>query len=96
MPSISNLLADLRRQFLDQLPAQLEAIRTRYQRLVPSALQADEAEGLHCLLLGLAGPAGTLGLPSLSAAARQAETRLAAVLQALAVYSRGEQPATAR
>jgi PAS domain S-box-containing protein len=90
MPPISNLLADLRRQFLDQLPAQLEAIRTRYQRLVPSALQADEAEGLHCLLLGLAGPAGTLGLPSLSAAARQAETRLAAVLKAVAAPADAE------
>ena len=82
MPSIFNPLAELRRQFLGQLPARLQAIRTQYQRLTPTTLQSDEAEMLHRLLHGLTGSAGTFGLSSVSDVARQMEARLAALLGA--------------
>ncbi|MBU1224226.1 MAG: PAS domain-containing protein [Gammaproteobacteria bacterium] len=82
MPPISNPLAELRRQFLDQLPVRLKAIHAQYQGLAVSAWKPDGAEALRRLLHGLASSASTFGLQSVSNAAHQAETRLAALLGA--------------
>jgi len=82
MSPLSNPLAELRRQFLDQLPGRLEALHFHYQKLSLSAWKPAEAEVLHRLLHGLTGSAGTFGLPLVSDAARQVETRLAALLKA--------------
>jgi len=90
MPPLSNPLAELRRQFLDQLPARLEAIRSQYQGMAPSAWQPAEAEALHLLLHGLTGLACTFGLQSVSDAARQVETRLAALLRPAAAPAEAE------
>lgn len=89
MSSISNPLAELRRQFLDQLPVRLEAIRAQYQGVVLSAWKPAGAEALRRLLNGLISSASTFGLQSLSNAAHQPEIRLAALLGA------GEAPAEA-
>jgi PAS domain S-box-containing protein len=81
MHPLSNPLAELRQQYLAQLPVRLEALRFHYQKLSLSAWQPAEAETLHRLLHGLTGSAGTFGLQSLSDAARQLEIRLAALIQ---------------
>ncbi|MDP2441399.1 PAS domain-containing protein [Rhodoferax sp.] len=82
MHPLFNPLAELRQQYLDQLPVRLDALRFHYQQLSLSAWQPAQAEALHRLLHGLTGSAGTFGLQSLSDAARQLEIRLAALIQA--------------
>jgi PAS domain S-box-containing protein len=82
MAPISNPLAELRRQFLDQLPVRLQAVRAQYLGLALSAWKPAEAEALRRLLNGLISSASTFGLQSVSNAAQQLEARLAALLGA--------------
>jgi PAS domain S-box-containing protein len=82
MPPVHNPLAELRQQFLDQLPVRLETIRAQYQGMAPSAWEPVEVAVLQRLLHGLADSAGTFCLLSVSHAAHQAEIRLAALLGA--------------
>jgi PAS domain S-box-containing protein len=79
--SVPDALAELRRQFTDQLSTRLESIHAHFLRLDPAAWQPAEAEALHRLLHGLTGAAGTFGLQSMSDAARAVEILLAAMLK---------------
>jgi len=78
----ADALATLCRQFADQLPTRLFAIRAHFHGLDPIAWQPPAAEVLHRLVHGLAGSAGTFGMHPLSDAARALERRLAAMLKA--------------
>jgi len=80
-PPRSDALDKLRRQFADQLPTRLDAIRTHFQCLDPAAWQAAEAVVLHRLVHGLTGSAGTFGMQPVPDAARDLESRLAAMLK---------------
>lgn len=80
-PPISDALAELRNQFVDQLASRVETIHAHFKRLDLSAWQPAEAETLHRLVHDITGSAGTFGLLSVSDAARQLETRLAPLLK---------------
>lgn len=83
MPSpISSSLTELRRQYADQLCIRLDTIRLHFQKLSPSSWQTVEAETLYRLVHNLTGSAGTLGMQSVSAAARELELQLSALLKA--------------
>lgn len=89
-PPISDALAELRNQFVDQLASRVETIHAHFKRLDLSAWQPAEAETLHRLVHGITGSAGTFGLLSVSDAARQLETRLAPQLEAGAAPTEAE------
>ncbi len=82
MQPMTDALQALQRQFAAELPARLAALRAQYGALSLPDWQSAEAQALHHLLHSLTGAAGTFGMPSLSAAARQLEHRLAGLLQA--------------
>ena len=82
MPSISDTLQDLQRQFAATLPGKLQALCAQYQKLSLPDWQPAEAQALHHLLHSLTGSAGTFGMQSVSAAARQLEVRLKALVDA--------------
>ena len=67
---ISQALAELRRQFNEQLPARPDALRVHGQRLDPSGWQPAGAEAMHRLVHGVSGAAATFGLQSVSDVAR--------------------------
>ncbi|MDT8403814.1 response regulator [Sulfuriflexus sp.] len=79
--SVSEVLAKLRWQFIEQLPLRLEAIRGHCQSLETASWQEEEARTLHRLVHGLIGSADTHGLHSLSRAARNMEVLLSTVSQ---------------
>ncbi len=79
-PHFSDALAELQRQFLEQLSSRIDAIRTEHQRIDLTAWKIVEAEFLHRLIHGLTGAAGTFGMNSLSDAARSVEAQLAPLL----------------
>lgn len=74
---VARAMAELRRRFVMQLPARLEAIGSHVARLSGGAWTPGETEVLHRLVHSLSGTAGTFGLPALSAAARGLESALA-------------------
>ncbi len=76
MSSISDALRDLQRQFVVTLPSRIAALHAQYQKLNLSSWQIAEVRILHHQLHSLIGSAGTFGMQSLSAAARQLEIRL--------------------
>jgi len=78
---ISDALAELRRQFTDQLPARLAAIRHEFLQLDLKAWQPAQLETLHHLVHGISGSAGIFGMQPLSDAARALEARLSALLE---------------
>ncbi len=78
---ISDALAELSRQFSEQLPGRLDTIRTHFQRLDRSTWLPTEAEELHRLVHGLTGSAGTFGMMPVSDAARALEARLMALIK---------------
>jgi len=78
---VSEALAKLRRQFADQLPSRLDAIRAHCARLTLAAWQPAEVEALHRLTHSLTGTAGTFGMQSVSDASRELETLVAATLK---------------
>ena len=82
MPStITSSITELRRQFADQLGVRLDTIRLHFQKLSPSSWQTVEAETLYRLVHSLTGSAGTFGMQSVSAAARELELQLSALLK---------------
>lgn len=80
-PSISDALAQLRQQFITQLPGRLDQINQHFDRLNPADWQCSAADELHRLVHGLTGSAGTFGMQSVSDAARALELRLATLLE---------------
>jgi two-component system, cell cycle sensor histidine kinase and response regulator CckA len=74
-------LVALRQQFVQRLPGRLDDIHQLHQRMTTAPWDISELETLHRMVHSITGTAGTFGLPTLSVAARQLETRLAAVLQ---------------
>ncbi len=79
---LSDVLAELRRQFADQLSARLDAIRSEYQCLDLADWRSDKLEMLHRLVHELSASASTFGLQSVSDAARVLGIQLAAMLKA--------------
>ncbi|HUW27473.1 MAG TPA: Hpt domain-containing protein [Sulfuriferula sp.] len=79
--SISDTLAELRRQFTDQLSGRIDALHTHAQRLETAAWQPADAEALHRLVQRLTSSAGIFGMQSVSDAARALETSLASLLK---------------
>lgn len=78
--SDTDALAELQHQFIIQLPARLETIRTLCQHLDLASWQLTDAQELHRLVHNLTGAAGAFGMLSLSDAAHALENRLNAVL----------------
>lgn len=78
---VETALAGLRRQFADQLPIRIKAIRANFMQLDPAAWQLAEAQVLHRVVHSLTGAAGTFGMHSLGVVARELEQHLAAMLQ---------------
>ncbi|WP_431064556.1 PAS domain S-box protein [Methylotuvimicrobium sp.] len=77
----SDALQELRTEFIDRLPERIDAIRSQFQHIDPSAWRPEEAEILHRLIHGLSGSTGTFGMQSLSDAARDMEIRLSDLLR---------------
>lgn len=78
---ISAVLNDLRRQFIQQLPGRLSAIRTHFDDLDRQAWEPTIAEELHRMLHGLTGSAGTFDMKPLSDASRQLESTMSALIK---------------
>lgn len=78
----SEALAELHRQFADQLPSRLNAIRSQFQSLDSTTWQQTDTKELHRLVHSLTGAAGTFGMHSLSDVSRDLEARIAALLKA--------------
>jgi two-component system, cell cycle sensor histidine kinase and response regulator CckA len=76
----AELLA-LRQQFVQRLPGRLDDIQALYLRIGTGPWNAGDVETLHRMVHSLTGTAGTFGLPALSIAARELESRLAALVQ---------------
>lgn len=72
-------LAELERQFVDQLAQRIGAIRSEFVRVRGTAWEPAAAQGLVRLVHGLTGSAGTFGMRSLSEASRQFELGLGAL-----------------
>ncbi|MBU1691969.1 MAG: PAS domain S-box protein [Gammaproteobacteria bacterium] len=87
---ISDALAELGRQFAEQLPTRLDAIRAHFQQLDRAAWLPTEAEKLHRLLHSLTGSAGTFGMQSVSDVACALGIRLAALLKTGAAPTEAE------
>ena len=79
--NVSDAIQTLRSQFAEQLADRIEAIQKQHARLTEGGWTMDEAETLHRLVHGLTGAAGTFGMRSLSAAAREMEEHLAQLLK---------------
>ncbi|WP_018937987.1 MULTISPECIES: PAS domain-containing protein [unclassified Thioalkalivibrio] len=79
---MTDALGELQRQFVEALPARLKSLHSQYQKLDPAGWQPFEAQALHHQIHSLTGSAGTFGLQSVSAAARQLEIRLKAIVEA--------------
>lgn len=77
----SAALAELRRQFAEQLPTRLGSIETLFGRLSPQRWDPADAEALHRVVHSLSGTAGIFGMPALSDAARLAEQPLAELIR---------------
>jgi PAS domain S-box-containing protein len=75
--NVSETMKALRNQFVAQLTGRIDAIREQHKRLTAAGWTTAEAETLHRLAHSLTGSAGTFGMPSLSAVARDLEERLA-------------------
>ncbi|MGM0554257.1 MAG: response regulator [Pseudomonadota bacterium] len=82
MSVISDALYELQRQFAATLPGRLEALRAQYQSLRLSDWQPAEGQALYHQIHSLTGSAGTFGMESVSAAARELEVRLKAIVDA--------------
>ncbi|WP_028484743.1 PAS domain-containing protein [Thioalkalivibrio sp. ALE17] len=80
MSVIDDSLRELQRQFVAGLPERLDVLHERYRGLCPGAWQVDAAAELHRHIHSLIGSAGTFGMQSVSAAARQLEIRLKAIV----------------
>ncbi len=81
-PETADALANLQREFAQQLPERLQAIRQDLGALTPAAWDTGRARELHRQVHGLTGAAGTFGMESMSAVARELEQQLAALLHA--------------
>ena len=79
---LSDVLAELRRQFADQLSTRLDAIRSEFQCLDLADWRSDKLEMLHRLVHDLTTSASTFGLQSVSDAACVLANQLAAMLKA--------------
>jgi len=86
----SKALTKLQRQFTDQLPSRLDAIRAQFQHLDSTAWLPVELRALHRLVHSLTGAAGTFGMPSLSDMAYDLESHLAALIKASDAPSKAE------
>ncbi|MBW8307684.1 MAG: response regulator [Thiobacillus sp.] len=76
---IADTLAELRRQFTEQLSARMDAVRAHVQDL--AVWNPAEAEALHRLVQRLTSSAGLFDMQPMSAAAFALEARLAALLK---------------
>jgi PAS domain S-box-containing protein len=74
-------LAELRRQFADQLGIRLAAVREKFEQIDCASVMATDLEGLHRLVHGLTGSAGTFGMNSVSDVARTLEQKLATLIK---------------
>jgi CheY-like chemotaxis protein/HPt (histidine-containing phosphotransfer) domain-containing protein len=85
-------LAQLARQFADQLPGRLARMRQLLEALGAAGWQAEPGEELHRIAHSLAGAGGTLGMPEVGQAARRMEQTLKPVVQGQARFDdlRGE------
>lgn len=72
----SDSLEALRRKFAEQLPERIMAIRERYRESAEAGWTQATLDALHQALHSLTGSAGTFGMMSVSAAARQLEIRV--------------------
>ena len=91
MPSThSDTLAELRRQFVAQLPARIDAINTLARSLEVAGWDASDVDTLHRLVQNLTNSAGIFGMPSVADVARSLEARLAALLKAGAAPTRAD------
>ncbi len=91
---IADTLAELRRQFADQLSARLDAVHGHVQDL--AVWHPAEAEALHRLVQRLTSSAGLFGMQPMSAAAFALEARLAALLKSGAAPTETEWQAIGR
>jgi HPt (histidine-containing phosphotransfer) domain-containing protein len=90
MTAFSETLAELRRQFADQLSVRMDAINTQAQSLDPAAWQPADAEILCRMVQNLTNSAGVFGMQSVADAAHQVEARLRALHKAGAAPSAAE------
>lgn len=82
MQVMNDKLKVLREQFAAALPDKLQALRSQFEGLELTAWQPELALAFYRELHSLTGSAGTFGLPSVSAAARQLERRCKVVVEA--------------
>jgi len=80
-------LARLRGNFLEKLPAKLQALVEEWNVLQGDSWSQDGARALHRSVHGLIGTAGSLGFAKMAKTARRLERRLVALLE-------GTQPPT--
>ncbi len=84
----SDTLAELRRQFADQLPGRIDAVHAQVQSL--TVWQAAEAEALRRMMQSITSSAGLFGMQPVSDAACALEARLAAQLKSGAAPTEAE------
>jgi two-component system, cell cycle sensor histidine kinase and response regulator CckA len=80
-PDMPAELLALRQQFVQRLPGRLDDIHQLTLRLITASGDASEIHTLHRMVHSLTGTAGTFGLPALSIAARELESRLTQFVQ---------------
>lgn len=73
-------LLELKRRFVLRLPTHLDSIAELFHALSDGRWEHSAGETLHRMVHSLTGTAGTFGLHEVSAAARQVESHLAALL----------------
>jgi len=73
---LNQAMAELRRQYMAQLPAKMALIAEQTALLEQAGPAGMELDALRRMLHGLTGSAGTFGMHSLGDAARRAEVRL--------------------
>jgi PAS domain S-box-containing protein len=78
--SFADALQEMQRQFAAALPDRIETLQAQYRALNLADWRVADAQTLHQQLHALTGSAGTFGMESLSAAARQLEIRLEAIV----------------
>jgi len=88
--SLSDTLAELRRQFATQLPDRIDAIIALARSLEPAAWDPSSAKALHRLVQNLTNSAGIFGIQSVSEVARTLEARLATLLKTEAAPTQTE------
>jgi len=83
-PSATDLQQALdlfRQQFAQSLPARMAAVQEQLQACRAAPTDAEPLRALHRLVHGLAGAAGTFGLPEFGAACKAIEERLDELLE---------------